>query len=82
MAIIFSCFEPKEEHPNPGKPYKGTQRRAYLPNNIEGNKVLKLLEKAFRARLIFTIGRSVTSGTEDVVTWNDIHHKTNISGPK
>lgn len=70
-----------DEHPNPGKPYKGTTRRAYLPDNREGAKIHEMLKKAFDARLIFTVGQSVTSGTDDVVTWNDIHHKTNISGP-
>lgn len=35
---------------------------------------------AWQRRLIFTIGRSNTTGREDVVTWNDIHHKTEI-GP-
>ena len=70
----------QKAHPNPGKPYKGTMRVAYLPDNSEGQKVLKLLMKAFEARLVFTIGRSVTTGLEDIVTWNDIHHKTNIAG--
>ncbi|CDQ74152.1 unnamed protein product [Oncorhynchus mykiss] len=69
-----------KKHPNPGKHFYGTQRRAYLPNNIEGNEVLKLLKKAFNQRLIFTVGISRTTGAENVVTWNDIHHKTNIGG--
>ena len=29
---------------------------------------------------VFTVGKSVTSGQENVVTWNDIHHKTSIYG--
>ena len=68
------------EHPNPGQRYPGTQRRAFLPDNKEGRKVLKLLRKAFEQKLTFTIGRSSTSGTDNVITWNDIHHKTNTSG--
>ena len=68
------------EHPNPGQRYPGTQRRAYLPDNKEGRKVLKLLKKAFEQKLIFTIGRSSTSGADNVITWNDIHHKTCTSG--
>ena len=28
----------------------------------------------------FTIGQSVTTGEEDQVTWNGIHHKTAIRG--
>ncbi|XP_051005828.1 E3 ubiquitin-protein ligase DTX3L isoform X2 [Acomys russatus] len=68
------------EHPNPGKPYSGTQRKAYLPNNKEGRKVLDLLTKAFHHKLIFTVGYSRVLGISDVVTWNDIHHKTSQSG--
>jgi deltex-like protein len=68
------------EHPHPGKPYTGTNREALLPNNKEGNKVLRLLKKAFEQKLTFTIGRSVTTGRDDCVIWNDIHHKTATTG--
>ena len=60
--------------------YSGTSRTGYLPDNEEGNHVLRLLRIAFDAGLIFTIGTSVTSGMTNTVTWNDIHHKTNIHG--
>ena len=30
------------EHPNPGHPYEGTSRVAYLPDNDEGKEVLKV----------------------------------------
>ncbi|CAH1781318.1 unnamed protein product, partial [Owenia fusiformis] len=63
-------------HPSPGKNYRGCHWTAYLPDNKEGNEIAALLKKAFDARLIFTIGQSRTRGTDDVVTWNDIHHKT------
>ncbi|XP_071114281.1 uncharacterized protein [Haliotis cracherodii] len=70
----------REDHPNPGQPYKGTTRRAFLPDCREGRDVLRLLRKAFDRKLTFTIGRSTTTGQENVVTWNDIHHKTNMEG--
>lgn len=65
-------------HPNPGLPYHcpGFPRVAYLPNNSQGNVVLKLLQKAFDQKLTFTVGQSTTTGKDNVVTWNDIHHKT------
>ncbi|XP_043978906.1 uncharacterized protein LOC122834485 [Gambusia affinis] len=69
-----------ENHPNPGQFYGGTIRHAYLPDNKEGNEVLLLLKKAFDQKLIFTVGASRTTGAENMVTWNDIHHKTSISG--
>lgn len=67
-------------HPNPGKRYYGVSRTAYLPNNKEGREVLALLRKAFQQKLIFTVGVSRTTGMEDQVTWNDIHHKTAVQG--
>ncbi|XP_077992095.1 putative E3 ubiquitin-protein ligase DTX3 [Glandiceps talaboti] len=70
----------EEVHPNPGKSFTGTSRTAYLPDNGEGRQVLRLLKTAFERKLTFTIGTSVTTGLTDTVTWNDIHHKTNIRG--
>ncbi|XP_065606478.1 E3 ubiquitin-protein ligase DTX3L [Cyrtonyx montezumae] len=69
-----------ENHPNPGKPYYGITRTAYLPDSEEGREVLQLLRRAFNQKLIFTVGRSRTTGAEDVITWNDIHHKTSMYG--
>lgn len=60
--------------------YPGTDRVAYLPDSPEGNRVLRLLRRAFEQRLIFTIGTSMTTGMHNVITWNDIHHKTSIWG--
>uniref|UniRef100_A0A3P9IRB1 E3 ubiquitin-protein ligase n=1 Tax=Oryzias latipes TaxID=8090 RepID=A0A3P9IRB1_ORYLA len=68
------------EHPNPGMRYRSTSRTAFLPACEEGEKVLRLLRKAFDRRLLFTIGRSVTTGLNNVITWNDIHHKTSTGG--
>lgn len=66
------------EHPAPGEPYRAYAfpRQAYLPSNEKGKKVLKLLKEAWRRRLVFTIGTSVTTGMKNVITWNEIHHKT------
>ncbi|NWU52152.1 DTX3L ligase, partial [Dromas ardeola] len=69
-------------HPNPGKPYCATLRTAYLPDNREGREILQLLRRAFAQKLIFTVGQSRTTGVRDVITWNDIHHKTStVGGP-
>ncbi|KFP03390.1 E3 ubiquitin-protein ligase DTX3L, partial [Calypte anna] len=70
------------KHPNPGAPFDGTTRLAYLPDNEEGREILHLLRRAFDQKLIFTVGRSRTTGKENVITWNDIHHKTSkVGGP-
>ena len=34
---------------------------------------------AWRQRLMFTVGRSITTGQDNCVTWNDIHMKTSVS---
>ncbi|NXU15687.1 DTX3L ligase, partial [Pardalotus punctatus] len=67
-------------HPNPGQPYGSTHRRAFLPDNKEGQEILQLLRRAFNQKLIFTVGQSCTTGEQNVITWNDIHHKTATHG--
>ena len=83
-AIVISYRFPSgtqgPDHPNPGTPYTGTTRTAYLPNNDQGRKVLKLLRKAFEQKLLFTIGLSNTTGRDDCVIWNGIPHKTSVTG--
>ena len=54
----------------------GFPRVCYVPRCPEGEKVLELLKLAWSRRLIFTIGTSVTTGCENCVVWNNIHHKT------
>ncbi|KPP66342.1 hypothetical protein Z043_115162, partial [Scleropages formosus] len=67
--------------PLPGYPTYGSIIIRYqIPNSPEGRKVAKLLKRAFQQRLIFTIGRSSTTGRNNVVTWNDVHHKTSRTG--
>ncbi|KAF3696840.1 putative E3 ubiquitin-protein ligase DTX3 [Channa argus] len=68
------------KHPNPGVGYRGTCRIVFLPACEEGEKVLKLLRKAFDRRLIFTVGRYATTAQDNVIPWNDIHHKTSMGG--
>ncbi|KAK7173418.1 hypothetical protein R3I93_003291 [Phoxinus phoxinus] len=83
-TIVITYYLPSghqgSEHPNPGMAYMGASRIAYLPDSTEGNSVLKLLRRAFDQRLTFTIGCSSTTGQNNVVTWNDIHHKTSRDG--
>mmetsp|Transcript_36697 Transcript_36697/g.63011 ORF Transcript_36697/g.63011 Transcript_36697/m.63011 type:complete len:313 (-) Transcript_36697:744-1682(-) len=68
------------DHPAPGKSFTGTLRHCYLPNTAEGRDVLQKLQTAFKRRLTFTIGNSITSGRTNTVVWNCIHHKTNVFG--
>lgn len=63
-----------------GIKYTGTYRLCYLPLNEEGIEICGLLIEAFKRRLTFTIGTSLTTGVKNTVIWNGIHHKTNVSG--
>lgn len=53
--------------------FQGKSLVAYVPDSPEGRKVAQLLKKAFD--LVET-----SSGTTNVVLWNDIHHKTSTHG--
>ena len=68
------------DHPNPGAPYYPDTRQAFLPDNQHGRVALKLIKKAFKRKLIFTIGYSLTRGMDGVIIWNGIHMKTSLSG--
>ena len=68
------------QHPNPGVRYFSEMRQAYLPDNEAGKQVLKLLKKAWEMKLTFRVGTSLSSGRNNVITWNDIHHKTDPYG--
>lgn len=82
IRVYYSFADGKQgpEHPNPGQRFYGTSRTGYLPDNEKGQIVARLLKVAFNRRLVFTVGRSRTTGADNCVTWNDIHHKTSISG--
>ena len=54
----------------------GFPRVCYVPRCPEGEEVLQLLRIAWERRLVFTVGTSVTTGCENCVVWNNIHHKT------
>ena len=68
------------EHPQPGQPYNchAFPRKAYLPDNKEGEMALHGIYMAWNQRLLFTIGTSLTTGMSNTITWNDIHMKTQV----
>jgi len=70
------------EHPSPGMPYTASNfpRVAYLPDSEEGVAALHGLYLAWQQRLLFTVGRSITTGRDNCITWNDIHLKTSTGG--
>jgi len=68
------------QHPKCGAPYRGAHRQAYLPDTDEGAAALRLLQKLFSRGHAFRVGRSLTTGQDDVVTWGSVHHKTSTTG--
>lgn len=72
---IQSCF-----HDNPGTKYSATRRTAFLPNNLEGIQLLDRLKFAWVHGMTFSIGTSLTTGWQNCVVWNSIHHKTSLDG--
>ncbi|XP_071967886.1 uncharacterized protein [Engystomops pustulosus] len=65
--------------PQPGCLYKGGKFEAYLPDNREGKRLLKLLQRALDEDLIFHIKKLETG---EKVTWYKIPHKTSPDGGK
>lgn len=39
-----------------------------------------MLAEAFRRRLTFKVGTSITTGAQNTVVWQGIHHKTSPNG--
>jgi deltex-like protein len=76
ITYILTGGVQKAYHVNPGFGYGPCRRTAYLPDNDDGRKLLKRLKYAFSHGLTFTVGQSLTTGVDNVVTWASIHHKT------
>lgn len=81
VSVLHGSCEGYEAYSTIRISYVGDKfhRDAFLPNNAEGNEVLRLLQIAFDRRLCFTVGTSNTTGHENVIVWN-IHHKTSQNG--
>lgn len=81
--VIYYCIRAglqKSYHQNPGCLHYGKNATAYLPNNADGQNILKRLKYAFLHGLTFTVGTSATTGLDNNCTWASIHHKTALSG--
>ncbi|KAJ3283093.1 E3 ubiquitin-protein ligase dtx3l [Rhizoclosmatium sp. JEL0117] len=60
-------------------PQHSLERSAYFPTSPEGLRIVELMKVAFDRRLVFRIGRSVTTGVDNTLVWG-IHHKTRPDG--
>ena len=82
IVINYSMKSSKQKsyHDNPGVTHGSKRATAYLPNNQEGQDLLKRLKYAFSRGLTFTVGTSATTGVQNQCTWASIHHKTSLGG--
>ncbi|XP_061601475.1 E3 ubiquitin-protein ligase DTX3L-like [Cololabis saira] len=78
ISFTFPGRTQTENLPHPGQPFSEKRVLAYLPENREGRKVLKLLEKAFQQQLLFTSSSSKPG--EDVVITATVPLKTQPEG--
>ncbi|KAM7390882.1 hypothetical protein PAMA_008876 [Pampus argenteus] len=78
INYIFPDGIQTEKQPHPGQPYAGLRLCAYLPDNREGRKVLRGLDKAFNQQLLFTVTTNIDG--EDMVTTASIPLKTQPDG--
>jgi hypothetical protein len=56
-------------HDNPGRRHGRKCATAYLPNNTDGQNLLKRLKYSFLHGLSFAVGTSMTTGMADQCTW-------------
>jgi len=82
INFIFVDGIQTEAHPRPGEKFRGLQTSAYLPQNIKGTAVVKLLERAFQQKMLFTV--ATNSDGEEAVVPTDVPLKTigDESGPE
>ncbi|XP_029935313.1 E3 ubiquitin-protein ligase DTX3L1 [Myripristis murdjan] len=78
VNYIFPDGIQTEKHPHPGQPFAALRMLAYLPDNREGRRVLRLLDKAFRQQLLFTV--ATDQHGEDTITTTSIPLKTQPDG--
>lgn len=76
ILITYSIDSGKKED---GTPFTGTYWQCFMPDTKKGIIVFKMLVEAFKRRLTYTIGRSLSLGTDNATVWN-IHHKTSLDG--
>jgi len=82
LTIVVPSGVQRSHHPSPGLPFTGKNLVAYFPQTAshEGAMVVKRVLEAYRRRLLFQIGRSATTGQDNVVTFASIHLKTKKGG--
>jgi|SRR6218665_1660485 len=82
FVVEYSPMRFQDDCQNPGKPYPGLTKTAFLPLSPAGSEVLDLLQRTFEARVTFRFSSTPTHPSGELI-WNDILHKESIyGGPK
>jgi len=71
----------KSYHENPGVTYRGVSRLAYVPDTVEGHKLLLRLICSWKEGWNLAVGTSMTTGRSNAVVWSTlVPHKTGVTG--
>lgn len=81
INFVFPDGIQTEQHPRPGEKFHGLKTSAYLPQNTKGTAVVRLLEKAFKQRLLFTVATGSTGEDAVVPTGIPLKTRNDVSGP-
>jgi hypothetical protein len=81
-TIVIRYVIPPGPHPAvPGLSFSGADHTAYVPNTLEGIRLVSRLKNAFQHGLTFEVTTSATNGEQrSCVTWSSIRHKTSLNG--
>eukprot|EP00985_Skeletonema_marinoi_P004726 scaffold2051_cov139-Skeletonema_marinoi.AAC.10 len=79
ITYVIPAGRQMSYHDNPGTNHASKHTTAYIPDNPDGQALLKRLKYAFLHGLTFTVGTSLTTGKQNQCTWASIHHKTSHS---
>lgn len=80
IDFIFPSGIQELEHPLPGESFEGLEMQTYLPNNSEGQEIIRMLRIAWSRRLLFRIGYNPNSKRWDKVVPNGFEFKTSQFG--
>jgi hypothetical protein len=81
--VAFVYVRAGEQHPHPGHHYPAAKKTGLLPDNAEGDALLKLVQTAWERKILFRLGNEHKGGgygedgsVHDVVCDNGIVFKT------
>jgi hypothetical protein len=75
ITIFIPSARQTKEHPHPGRMFKGIYVVMYLPDNIEGKDIARMLHIAYRRRLLFRVeGHALVPNGVELKRYPDKHY--------